>query len=176
MYELNSFSDYSLAISLLGVAIAFLVVRSKIRTHVRSIGVKKNIAPRRIKYVYLFMVFIWGLICVAISSVFIGFSYSDIGITLIAFISLLLVILFANWSIMSNMTASVIVFFFFPYRVGDSVKVIDGEKSIAGVIEEMTMFHVILRSEGGKKITYPSVMVFSKAIEIDKSHSVKVYE
>ena len=176
MADLDSFVEYSSFVSLLLVIFVFLTVRSRIRSNVRSIGLKKSIAPRRIKYVYVFMVFVWTLACIAVSAVFIGFNYSDIGLTLIAFISMLFLVLFANWSIMSNVTASVVVFFFFPYRVGDTVKVIDSENSVSGVIEEMTMFHVILRSEEGKKITYPSGMVFRKAIEIDKSQSVKMYE
>jgi len=73
------------------------------------------------------------------------------------------VALFAQWSILSNITASLIIFFGFPYRVGDTVRVIDGDEDITGIVEEITLFHVLIR-KGENMITYPNSLILQKAV------------
>lgn len=49
----------------------------------------------------------------------------------IYFVSIFTVIgvgLFANWSMLSNITASIIIFFFYPYKVGESIRIIGWRK------------------------------------------------
>ena len=102
-----------------------------------------------------------------------GFGYEDVGLIFTSLFAVLGVALFAQWSILSNVTASVIVFFFFPYHVGDHVRIVDGEDSIEGIIEEITLFHVILKFED-KIATYPNSLVFQKAVVITKGKSAKI--
>ena len=74
------------------------------------------------------------------------------------------VALFAQWSILSNITASMIIFFGFPYRVGDRIKILDKDDDMSGIIEEISMFHVILRREDGNIVTYPNTLILQKAV------------
>jgi small-conductance mechanosensitive channel len=73
------------------------------------------------------------------------------------------VALFAQWSILSNITASLIIFFGFPYRVGDKIKVMDKDDDISGVIEEISLFHVLIR-RGDELITYPNTLILQKGV------------
>lgn len=162
-----------LSIALLIMAVSYFFVKSMIKRFVRKIGYEKRIAVRRIQYVEFILIGIWTVINIAISGVITGFSYKDVGIIFTSIFAVLGVALFAQWSILSNVTASVLVFFFFPYRVGDHVKVIDGENTIEGVIEEITLFHVILNHEK-TCITYPNSLVFQKAVVITKNKGAKM--
>ncbi|MCC4854167.1 mechanosensitive ion channel domain-containing protein, partial [Vibrio lentus] len=74
------------------------------------------------------------------------------------------VALFAQWSILSNLTASVLIFFVFPYRIGDRVRVAEKDEDISGVIIDITMFHVILRHSSGNIITYPNNLILQKGV------------
>ena len=98
--------------------------------------------------------------------IFVGIGYKDLGVFFGSIFAVIGVALFAQWSILSNVTASIIVFFFFPYRVGDNVKILDGENSVEGVINEISLFHVILMDVDGLTITYPNALVFQKAVKI----------
>ena len=57
-----------------------------------------------------------------------------------------------------------IIFFSFPYRVGDRIKVLDKDDDMSGVVQEISMFHVILRRDDGNVITYPNSLILQKAV------------
>src|SRR5690606_28274450 len=93
-----------------------------------------------------------------------GLGYSEVSVFLSSIFAVVGVALFAQWSILSNITASMIIFFGFPYRVGDQIKVLDKDDDMTGVIEEISMFHVILRRPDGNLITYPNSLILQKAV------------
>jgi small-conductance mechanosensitive channel len=144
-----------------------------IKRLVRKIGREKRIALRRVQYVQFILTGFWTIVIIAVIGIITGFSYKDVGLIFTSIFAVLGVALFAQWSILSNVTASVIVFFFFPYHVGDHVKIVDGEDSIEGIIEEITLFHVILKFDN-KLATYPNSLVFQKAVVITKDKGAKI--
>jgi small-conductance mechanosensitive channel len=162
-----------LSIALLLTTVIYLFVKAMIKRLVQKIGREKRIALRRVQYVQFILTGFWTIVTLAILGVITGFSYKDVGLIFTSIFAVLGVALFAQWSILSNVTASVIVFFFFPYHVGDHVKVIDGENTIEGIIVEITMFHVILSHEE-THITYPNSLVFQKAVVITKDKGAKM--
>lgn len=162
-----------LSIALLLTAVVYFLVKSMIKRLVRKIGREKRIALRRVQYVQFILTGFWTIVIIAVIGIITGFSYKDVGLIFTSIFAVLGVALFAQWSILSNVTASVIVFFFFPYHVGDHVKIVDGEDSIEGVIEEITLFHVILKFEN-KLATYPNSLVFQKAVVITKDKGAKI--
>lgn len=76
--------------------------------------------------------------------------------------------LFANWSILSNMTASVILFFFFPYKVGSRVRIQDGDNSIEGLILDIKMFYIEIETAEGNLVSYPNNLAMQKAFILIK--------
>ena len=74
------------------------------------------------------------------------------------------VALFANWSILSNMTASVILFFFFPHRIGQTIRIQDGDNSIEGTILDITMFYLEIETIKGEIVSYPNNLAMQKPI------------
>lgn len=73
--------------------------------------------------------------------------------------------LFATWSILSNLTASVILFFFFPYRIGGRIKIIDGENSIEGEVLDITLFFIQIKTETGDIYSCPNNLAIQKPIK-----------
>ena len=92
-----------------------------------------------------------------------GIEYSQLSVFLSSIFAVIGVALFAQWSILSNITASLIIFFGFPYRVGDSVRVMDEGHDISGIIEEISLFHVLIRRDD-ELITYPNSLILQKAV------------
>ncbi|MDX1342427.1 MAG: mechanosensitive ion channel family protein [Reinekea sp.] len=152
---------------LIFIAIAILI-RGFVLKMVGRLGEEKQVDERRLFYVKKAIDSVIVTLCVLIIFSVSGLGINDLGVFLGSVIAVLGVALFAQWSILSNATASVIVFFFFPYRVGDEVKILDGDNSIAGTIKEIALFHVILSDEQGDIITFPNSMVFQKAVVIKK--------
>lgn len=144
---------------------AFYFGKAGIHSAVNRIGRDKNIPFGRIQYVRTVLVLAWSTLAFLAIGVVIGLGYDDVGLFFGSIFAVIGVALFAQWSILSNVTSSVVIFFFFPFRVGDHVKIMDGENSIEGAVKEITLFHVILENEE-ELSTYPNAMIFQKAVTI----------
>lgn len=73
---------------------------------------------------------------------------------------------FAQWSILSNITSGIILFFSFPFRIGDVIKIHDKDFPIEAQIEDIKAFHTILRTLEGEMITYPNSLLLQKSVTI----------
>lgn len=93
-----------------------------------------------------------------------GVGYGDVSLFLSSIFAVLGVALVAQWSILSNITASFLIFFVFPYRVGDFIKVVEKDEDVRGKIIDITMFHVLIQHESGIVITYPNNLILQKGV------------
>ena len=73
---------------------------------------------------------------------------------------------FAQWSILSNLTASVILFFNHPVRIGDRVKVLDKDFDWSGEVLDITGFYFFMKTDKGEFISLPNTLVIQKGLEI----------
>ncbi|MFN7302634.1 MAG: mechanosensitive ion channel domain-containing protein, partial [Bacteroidota bacterium] len=73
---------------------------------------------------------------------------------------------FAQWSLLSNITASIILFFNHPLKLGDTIRVLDKDYPFEGEVTELAYFFVHLRTENGEIITVPNSMVLQKAVAV----------
>jgi small-conductance mechanosensitive channel len=65
---------------------------------------------------------------------------------------------------LSHLTAGVIIFFAFPYGIGDRIRVVDKDDDISGRILEIALFHVLIRRDDGTTVVYPNSMMLQKAV------------
>lgn len=167
----------SLATKLILVSSCILVfyLASKLLNRViHDVGVRKALGDARIPYITKLMNIGMVFCCLLVMCLLMGLGYSEVSVFLSSMFAVVGVGLFAQWSILSNITASMIIFFGFPYRVGDRIKIVDREDDMCGVIEEISMFHVILRRDDGDMITYPNSLILQKAvIKMEKSCAEK---
>jgi len=56
-----------------------------------------------------------------------GVNFRDLGVLLSSVFAVIGVALFAQWSILSNVTAGVIIFFSYPYKIGNMIRIMDKE-------------------------------------------------
>lgn len=76
------------------------------------------------------------------------------------------VALFAQWSILSNVTSAVIIFFSTPFRIGNYIKIHDKDFPIIAEIEDIKGFHTYLRTKKGEVIVYPNNLILQKGITV----------
>lgn len=147
----------------IAILIAFVLSIRFSSSAIKKYGVQKEVSAYRIKYisktVNIALVVFFSILLANTS----GLEYSQISIFLSSVFAVIGVALFAQWSILSNITASLIIFFGFPYRVGDKIRVIDKDDDICGVIEEITLFHVLIKRED-ELITYPNTLILQKGV------------
>lgn len=142
---------------------AYLVVAKGISNLFQRLGERKSVDPYRVKYLTKTVNLTLAVLTLMLVILSTGFEYSQVAVFVSSVFAVVGVAMFAQWSILSNITASLIIFFAFPYRVGDRIKVVDKDDDISGVIDEITLFHVIIKS-GKKTITYPNSLILQKAV------------
>jgi small-conductance mechanosensitive channel len=130
-----------------------------------KIGKFKKVNEKRVYYISktlsLFLFLVAAFILAFIWSV----SLSGLLIFASSIFAVIGVALFAQWSILSNVTSSIIIFFTFPSRVGDKIKVIDGENSISGEIIEISLFQIEIKDEDDNIVFYPNNLFMQKPIK-----------
>ncbi len=146
------------------LVVAYVIVSRILKSSVTLLGQKKYANEVRITYVSKMLNLGFTAIFVLLVCLVLGIGYGQLAIFFSSVFAVVGVALFAQWSILSNITASLIIFFGFPYRVGDWVKVVDKDDEILGQITEISSFHVIIHRLSGDVVTYPNSLILQKAV------------
>lgn len=168
MFELinNPYLDQEIATIV--VLFLYFILRVSSKKLVRKYATLNEVLEHRsnlvIKYIYLLLgilafisiVIIWGVkkdqIFLFISSVFAVAGVAS----------------FAQWSILSNITAGIILFFSYPFKIGDRIRIQDKENPVEGEIHDIKAFYVILKAANGEIITYPNNLLMQKGVSVLK--------
>ncbi len=167
MNYLNAYYTELLAtgIVILVIFILRLIVFRLVKRFAKSSQIIEHRSNLVIKYINLLinilatiaLIIIWGV------------QKDDIFLTISSITTVVGVALFAQWSILSNITSGVILFFFFPFRIGDTIKIHDKDFPIQGEIEDINAFHINLITKDGEQMTYPNNILLQKGISIIKT-------
>jgi len=163
----SNFTKEVIATGIVIIIIIFLriVVAKLIRRYAKLAVIMENRTNLVIKYIHL-LINILAVVCLIIIW---GVQKKDIFLTLSSITTVVGVAMFAQWSILSNITSGIILFFFFPFRIGDVIRVHDKDFPIQAEIEDIKAFHVYLVTTDGERITYPNNLLLQKGISIVKS-------
>ena len=156
-------------ILLVGFLIHRIVIWSamKLSKKMQRSKLRKQYLNRYVGYIIYTMVFIASILIWSIERdgfwVAIGSTFAVVGVAL-----------FTNWSILSNVTASFILYFSFPYKIGDRIRVHDKDLPITGVIEDIKGFYTVMRTAEGELVTYPNNLLLQKGVSIlyDRKESI----
>jgi MscS family membrane protein len=69
---------------------------------------------------------------------------------------------------LSNITASIILFFYAPFKIGTRIEIIDHDHPIIGTVLDITWFSIQILSEDGNVISYPTNLAIQKPIKLLK--------
>jgi small-conductance mechanosensitive channel len=153
-------------IATLVVLIVYIVLRISSAKLVRRFARLNEVLEHRtnliIKYINLFLL-ILALISITIIW---GVKKDQILLFISSIFAVVGVASFAQWSILSNITAGIIIFFSYPFKIGDKIKIHDKDFPIEGEIDDIKAFYIILKSFDGETITYPNNLLIQKGISV----------
>lgn len=95
-----------------------------------------------------------------------GLQQHEIAVFASTILTAIGIAFFAQCSLLSNITSSVIIFFNHPLKLGDTIKVLDKDYPLEGEITELTYFFVHLKTPTGEIITIPNSIVLQKSISV----------
>ncbi|WP_426430005.1 mechanosensitive ion channel domain-containing protein [Winogradskyella sp. HB-48] len=153
-------------ISTFVLLIVLLIIRSIIVVAVKKIGKKSGTTEARANLIGRYVTVTLVLIALLVEAFILGAEPRDITLVFSSVFAVVGVALFAIWSILSNITSGVIMFFSFPYKVGDKIKIHDKDYPVEAIIEDIRAFQLILREDNGDLVTYPNNLILQKAVTL----------
>ena len=164
---LNLFNTYKSEIIYSAILlITLLIIRAIIVVAVKKIGKKSGTTEARAGLIGRYVTVTLVLIAILIEAFILGLDTSDITLVFSSVFAVIGIALFAVWSILSNVTSGVIMFFSFPYKVGDKIKIHDKDYPVEAIIEDIRAFQLILREDNGDLVTYPNNLILQKAVTL----------
>jgi len=153
----------NLILTLTIIIISFLISKAS-DYFITRFGEKKKIIPKRIYYVSKFLHALIILIILMALAIVWNVQLGGVMVFASSIFAVIGVALFAQWSILSNLTSSIIIFFTFPSRIGDNIKIIDGDNTIVGEIIDISLFQIVILDKEGNTILYPNNLFIQKPI------------
>ncbi len=166
---LKSADSLTIQLSITLVLVVIYIVITKLTDKViRRFGRKNEIALPRVVYTIKYFRFVLLAFILLVLGITWDISFEGLSVYFLSFFTVAGVGLFASWSILSNITSAIILFFYFPYRIGDRIRIVDGDNSIEGIVFDLNMFSIVIKNDEGQKITYPNSVALQKAIVMMK--------
>ena len=97
-----------------------------------------------------------------------GLNQDKIALFLGSILAVLGVAFFAQWSLLSNITAGLILFFHHPVKIGDRIKILDKDAAIEGEILDMSYFFVHIRTANNEVVLIPNSLLLQKSVAVNE--------
>lgn len=112
------------------------------------------------KIVNLFILLVGGIILAGIWNI----DRKELIVFFTSVLTILGIAFFAQWSILSNITASLILFFNHPLRIGQFIQVFDKDYTVEGKLEDISFFFMHVRTKENQIVTIPNNLVLQRTI------------
>ncbi len=147
--------------------LAFVVTKYTINNALKSAHLQRARRKMIVKAVHLFTTIAAVLLIAGVW----GLKQHEIAVFASTILTALGIAFFAQWSLLSNITSSIILFFNHPLKLGDTIKVLDKDYPFEGEVTDLTYFFVHLKTKTGEVITIPNALVLQKSIAVVETAS-----
>ena len=134
------------------------VIRATLRRSVSKSREEKEV--RRLLNILLFLI-----LAVVIGAIW-GLDQKEILLFATSVITVLGIAFFAEMSILSNVTACLVLFFQHPIKIGDRIRVFDGDHWVEGELKDITYFFVFIRTTEQGLISIPNSTLLKHSFHI----------
>lgn len=148
------------------VILLFFILRYFTAKIIRRSARISQVLEHRTNLVIKYFNILIGLICTIALFVIWGVKPQDFILVVSSLFAVIGVAMFAQWSILSNVTSGIILFFSAPFKIGDNIKIHDKEFPIEGEVDDIRGFHTYIKTADGEVITYPNSLLLQKGISV----------
>lgn len=158
-------------ISTLVVLVIFFILRYFLAKGIKKYAKTNESLEHRTNLVIKYVNILLTILAIVIVIVIWGVKKDQLFLFTSSFFTIVGVAAFAQWSLLSNITAGIILFFSFPFKIGDHIKILDKDYPISGEIIDIKAFYVLLKTDENETVTYPNNLLMQKGISILTNHS-----
>lgn len=142
--------------------IVFLVTKTVINNTLKNVQLQRARRKIIIKAIHLFTTIAALILLAAIW----GLKQNEIAVFASSVLTVIGIAFVAQWSLLSNITSSIILFFNHPLKIGDQIKILDRDYPFEGEISDLTYFYIHLITTEEELITIPNSLLLQKAVSV----------
>lgn len=142
--------------------IVFFVTKTVINNTLKNVQLQRARRKIIIKAIHLFTTIAALILLAAIW----GLKQNEIAVFASSVLTVIGIAFVAQWSLLSNITSSIILFFNHPLKIGDQIKILDRDYPFEGEISDLTYFYIHLITTEGELITIPNSLLLQKAVSV----------
>lgn len=158
------------------LVVIFLIIRFLVTSLVTKFGKKTGLSDVRVQILLKYIDIVIAIVALIILIAIWGVEGKQVFLVVSSVFTVIGVALFAQWSILSNVTAGILLFFYFPFRIGDKIRILDKEFPIEAEIMDIKSFYSLLKTDTGELISYPNNLLLQKGIAVVGRHTHLKYE
>lgn len=155
------------------VLITLIIVRFVIRHSINKALKKFHFSLQRRRITIKLMNFFLMLSAIVALTAIWGIEKHKLFLFITSALTVLGIAFFAQWSLLANITAGLILYFNHPLKLGDYIKVLEKDFIIEGKIDDISFFFLHIKTPDGDQITIPNMVVLQKNISISHPDKVK---
>jgi small-conductance mechanosensitive channel len=140
--------------------IRFLTIKSIDKTVANSMLqktrgkiIKKIVQIILLTITFIFILTVWGI------------DQSELFVFMASVLTVIGIALFAQWSLLSNLTSGLIIFFNHSVKLDDTIVILDKDYELEGRISDVTLFFVKLKTKNNEEILLPNNVFLQKMIK-----------
>ena len=153
-------------IATLVVIVVYITLRISIAKVVKRFARLNEVLEHRTNLIIKYINLLLGVLALISVTIIWGVKKDQIILFISSVFAVVGVASFAQWSILSNITAGIIIFFSYPFKIGDRIKIHDKDFPIEGEIDDIKAFYIVLKTKEGETITYPNNLLMQKGISV----------
>ena len=151
------------------VIILLPITKAIVKKIVYKYGHVIQIHEIRIKQVMRVLSLMLNITFLFIVAMIWGVKPDNLILSLSSILAFVGVALFAQWSVLSNVTAGLIMYFSAPFRIGDRINIIDKDIPITATIENIHSFYTHIVTDDKELIVIPNNVFLQKIVSIKKA-------
>lgn len=150
------------------VLFLYFILRIFIGKVVRRFARISEVIEHRTNLVIKYFNILLATIALIVLFVLWGVKPNNVILVVSSIFAVIGVAMFAQWSILSNVTSGIILFFSAPFKIGDHIRIHDKDFPIEAEILDIRGFHTYLKTIEGEVITYPNSLLLQKGVSVIK--------
>lgn len=160
--EIHTIQIIKTLITLLPLLIARLLLTQTIN----RIADKFNFGVERIRVIFRILNLLLLLMTAIVIAGIWGVHRQELLFFITSTITVLGIAFFAQWSILSNLTSGLVLFFSHPLKIGDQIQILEKDFKVEGTLNDISIFFLHIETVEGYKVTIPNSIALQKTIMI----------
>ena len=148
------------------ILVALILFRFIAKLSLRKVKNTYGFQKDRLKFTFKLLTSLFYIAGLLVILIIWGVSKGQLMLYFSSIIAVIGIALFAQWSMLSNITASILLFLNHPAKIGDTIMILDKEYPLTGKIKDVGAFFLTFETESNEIVTIPNGLLFQKMVKI----------